>query len=172
MKKIYRDTSAFFKIFVEEQASETVERLIGLARDKKISIVLSDWVINESLALVDENLRKNRISPMEVQSILSELIDMIQGRIQYENFIVYPIQYKAIIHTYKAIIGSRFVIQDYRIPASDTLHVFIAGAAECDCLVSADGGLVTQLTTGSLKLIAFNIRVAKDVEKLFHFLMN
>ena len=55
MKKIYLDTSAFFKIFVEEQASEIVERLIGLARDKKISIVLSDWVINESLALVDEN---------------------------------------------------------------------------------------------------------------------
>jgi predicted nucleic acid-binding protein len=165
VKKIYLDTSAFFKIFVEEQASETVERLVGLARDKKISIVLSDWVINESLALVDENLRKNRISPIEAQSILSELIDMIQGRIQYENFIVYPI-------TDKAIIGSRFVIQDYRIPASDALHVFIAGAAECDCLVSADGGLVTQLTTGPLKLIAFNIRVAKDVEKLFHFLSN
>jgi predicted nucleic acid-binding protein len=71
VKKIYLDTSAFFKIFVEEQASETVERLIGLARDKKISIVLSDWVINESLALVDENLRKNRISPTEAQCILS-----------------------------------------------------------------------------------------------------
>jgi predicted nucleic acid-binding protein len=165
VKKIYLDTSAFFKIFVEEQASEIVERLIGLARDKKISIVLSDWVINESLALVDENLRKNRISPTEAQCILSELIDMIEGRIQYENFTVYPI-------TDKAVIGSRFVIQDYHIPASDALHVFIAGAAECDCLVSADGGLVTQLTTGSLKLIAFNVRVAKDVENLFNFLVN
>ena len=154
MKKIYLDTSAFFKIFVEEQASEIVERLIGLARDKKISIVLSDWVINESLALVDENLRKNRISPTEAQCILSELIDMIEGRIQYENFTVYPI-------TDKVVIGSRFVIQDYHIPASDALHVFIAGAAKCDCLVSADGELVTQLTTGSLKLIAFNVQNCK-----------
>ena len=110
-------------------------------------------------------IKKKQISPTEAQCILSELIDMIEGRIQYENFTVYPI-------TDKVVIGSRLVIQDYRIPASDALHVFIAGATECDCLVSADGGLVTQLTTGSLKLIAFNVRVAKDVEKLFNFLVN
>ena len=165
MRKIYLDTSAFFKIFVEEEASETVERLIGLARDKKISIVISDWVINESLALVDENLRKNRISPTEAQCILSELIDMIQGRIQYENFTVYPI-------TDNVVIGSRFVIQDYHIPASDALHIFIAGGAKCDCLISADEKLVKQLTTGSPKLIAFNVRISDDVEKMFQSILN
>jgi hypothetical protein len=36
VKKLYLDTSAFFKVFVEEEFSEVVGRIIDLAREKKI----------------------------------------------------------------------------------------------------------------------------------------
>ena len=73
------DTSAFFKVFVEEEASKVVERLIKLVREKLIQIVLSDWVINESIALINENNRKGNINSTETQHILSELVNMVKA---------------------------------------------------------------------------------------------
>jgi predicted nucleic acid-binding protein len=161
VKKIYVDTSAFFKVFVEEEASKVVERLIRLAREKLIKIVLSDWVINESIALINENNRKGKINSTETQHILSELINMIRGEIQHENFTFYSIN-EAIV------IGSRFDIQDYNISASDALHVSIAAASDCNYFLSADKQLIEQLTTGSHKLIAYNIIINEDVRRMFN----
>jgi predicted nucleic acid-binding protein len=162
VKKVYIDTSAFFKTF-EEEPSDVVEPLILLAREKKIEIIISDWLINETIALVDENKRKGNISEAQVQGILSEIVSMMGNEIQYENFILYPI-------TNKIIIASRLAIQEYRINAADALHVFISAAVGCDCFVSADEKLINQLTTGSSKLIAFNIRTKEDVKNLFKLL--
>lgn len=166
MKKIYLDTSAFFKIFVEEEATEVVERLILLAKEKKIQIVLSDWTINESIALVDENKRKGKITQAETQTILSEIVSMIKQEVEYENFVFVPI-------TGNAIIESRIIIQDYHIAASDALHVFISGASQCDYFISADAKLVNQLTLEKDKrFIAYNIRIDKDAAKLFSNIEN
>lgn len=161
MKKIYLDTSAFFKFFVEEEASEVVERLIRLARENLIQIVLSDWVINESIALIKENNRKGKINSTETWHILSELVNMIKAEIQHENFTFYSI-------TEKIVIGSRFDIQEYNISASDALHVFIAAAADCNYFVSANKQLIEQLTRDSHKLIAYNIIINEDVNRMFN----
>ncbi len=165
MKKVYFDTSAFVKIFVEkeEESSIEVERLVTLVRDKKIMMVISDWVINESIAVIDANNQKGIISTVETQQILSEMTDMLEGKVRYENVDVYPV-------TEKVIIASRIVIQDYHIAASDALHVFISGAASCDYFVSGDKNLVRQLTTRKYRLDAFNIRVKVDREKLSEIL--
>lgn len=163
MNKLYIDTSAFFKTFVEEEASDVVEPLILLAKEKKIEITLSDWLVNESVALIDENRRKEKITDIEVQNILSELVSMMGNEVEYENFTVYPI-------TDKILIASRFAIEEYHINASDALHVFISAVAECDCFISADEKLIHQLTSGSSKLIAFNIRIKEDVKNLFNLL--
>ena len=40
---ISKDTSAFFKVFEEDKASEVLKRIIRLIREKKIQIVLLDW---------------------------------------------------------------------------------------------------------------------------------
>ena len=161
MKKIYVDTSAFFKVFVEEEGSKVVERLIRLAREKLIQIVLSDWVINESIALINENNRKGKINSTETKHILSELINMIRIEIQHENFTFYSTNEMIVI-------GSRFDIQDYNISASNALHVFIASASDCNYFLSADKQLIEQLTTGSHKLITYNIIINEDVKRMFN----
>ena len=163
MKKVYIDTSAFFKTFVEEELSDVVEPLILLAREKKIEIIVSDWLINETIALVDEKRRKGKITEAQVQGILSEIISMMGNEVQYENFILYPI-------TNKILIASRLAIQEYRINASDAIHVFISAAAGCDYFISADKKLITQLVTGVSKITAYNIRIEKDVKNLFNLL--
>lgn len=162
MKKIYLDTSAFFKVFVEEEreTSDTLEKIFDLVREKKISIVLSDWVINESVVLVDKNKQNGRITHAQAQQILSELVSMIKAEIQHETITFYSI-------SEKIVVNSRLVIQDYHIGASDALHVFISAAAECDCFISADKKLVRNLTTGRHKLIAYDIGKNEDVNKMF-----
>src|SRR6185295_14316300 len=82
VKRVYFDTSAFVKIFIEEEASEKVERLVTLVRDKKIIMVISDWVINESIAVIDANNNKGIINAVETQQILSEMTDMIEGKVR------------------------------------------------------------------------------------------
>lgn len=161
MKKLYFDKSAFVKIFVEkeQESSIEVERLVTLVRDKKIIMVLSDWVINESIAIIDANNKKGIIDAVETQQILSEMTDMIEGKIRYENVELYPVPERVLIM-------SRVVIQDYHIGASDALHVFISAAANCDYFISGDRKLIRQLTTGKQKLSAFNIRIKADREKL------
>ena len=58
MKRVYLDTSAFIKLFVEEQDGETVQGIAFLANQNKITIVLSDWVLNESVGVVAKKFRK------------------------------------------------------------------------------------------------------------------
>ena len=65
MKKLYLDTTAFFTIF-EEQIGEAVERIFSISRDRKVQIIISDWVINESIAKLDENKKNGIITQAEV----------------------------------------------------------------------------------------------------------
>jgi predicted nucleic acid-binding protein len=167
VKKAYLDTSAFFKVFVEEEreTSDTLERIFELVKEKKISIVLSDWVINESFALADKNNRNGRITHAEAQQILSELISMIKAETQYETITFYSI-------TEKIVVASRLVIQEYHIGASDALHVFISAAAECDFFISADKKLVRNLSRGTHKLAAYDIKRKEDIERMFREIMH
>ena len=103
-----------------------MKRIFSISRDGKVQIIISDWVINESIAKLDENKKNGIITQAEVQQILSELLDMMEGKSQkYQNIIIYPI-------TNRVIVDSKLVIQDYHINASQALHVYISAAAQCD----------------------------------------
>ena len=164
MKTVYIDTSAFFKVFVEEEASEVTERIVTLAKEEKINIVLSNWVINESIALVDENRRKGRIDKIKTQEILSEIVDMIEGQIQYSHFTFFAVNEEIVDY-------SRMTIMDFHIPASDALHVYIALKTKCDYIISADKEMVANVIKNSSDIQAFNIRLKDDVAKLFTLLV-
>ena len=160
MKKLYLDTTGFFTIF-EEQIGEAVERIFSISKDGKVQIIISDWVINESIAKLDENQKNGIITQAEVQQILSELIDMMQGKShKYQNIVIYPI-------TNTTIVASRLVIQDYHINASQALHVYTSAAAQCDFFISAEPDLINLLTSGKIKLTAYNINSSEDLSRLF-----
>lgn len=165
MKTVYFDTSALFKIFVEEEASGVAETIVGLAKDQKIKIVLSDWVINESIALVDKYRRKGKLDKIKIQQILSEIVDMLEGKIQYSHFTFYAV-------SEQIVIDSREIITDFHLSASDAIHVYIAQRVNCDCIVSADKDLISQVRnhTNANSLKGFNIRIENEVKELFNLL--
>jgi predicted nucleic acid-binding protein len=88
VKDVYIDTSAYFKLFIEE-AHDVVERIILLKRkeDTDHFIQLGN---NEVFALVDENRRKGRIDKIQTQNILLEIImDMIEAHVEYGNYVLF-----------------------------------------------------------------------------------
>jgi predicted nucleic acid-binding protein len=61
MSRIYFDTSAYVKVYKRERGSSRAKTLIDLtSQNKKLKIIMSYWVINESIAVVDHARRKYR----------------------------------------------------------------------------------------------------------------
>lgn len=166
MKSVYLETTAFFKVFVEDTGNQYAERLILLAKEGKVRLVLSDWVINETIAKIEENLRSRTITIQETQAILSEITEMIRGRVQYSHFTFYAIDERVIIE-------SRVTIQDLDLNAAEALHVYVAHQSGCDAFISARPDLVDRLFDakirgeGNLVLDAFNVEDKKDMERFF-----
>jgi predicted nucleic acid-binding protein len=164
VKTIFIDTSAFVKIFIEgEEASDVTEKIVELAKEKKIKIALSNWVVNESIALVDENERKGKINNIQALQIINEIMDMIEGRLLYSNFTFYAVKEEIVDY-------SRITIREFHLSASDALHVYIAQGVNCDCIISADKDLIYQVRRHSKTLKGFNIRINQEVKELFNLL--
>lgn len=54
--QVYLDTSAFFKLFLPEEGYDQVERILTSARDGKLQVVISEWVVNEATAAVEKKV--------------------------------------------------------------------------------------------------------------------
>ena len=159
MKRVYLDTSAFIKLFVEEQDGETVQGIASLANQNKITIVLSDWVLNESVGVVAKKFRKGLVDRKEASEILTNIADMLEGVIERWNIESYSI-------TEDVIIGSRIIIQDVYPHASDALHLFVAIVTKCDYFVTADRKLALAIRDSVPRLMPINIQEPDDI-KLF-----
>lgn len=165
MKSIYLETAAFFKIFVEEEGTANSDRLIELAKAGKIRIIISDWVINESIEFLQKNRKANKITPTETQTILAEIVAMIEGRVEYSHFTFFAI-------TEEVIINSRFILQEIDVSASDALHVYIAHNSGCQYFVAGRDPIAECVFDasvrhdGGLNFQVFDVRNVTDMNKL------
>lgn len=161
MKKVYVDTSAFIKLFIEEEGGEAVQKLALLANENKIRMVISEWVVNESVAVVAKKFKKGLIDRKEASEILSNIADILEGIIQKLNVESHPI-------SQDAIIGSRIIIQDVHPNASDALHIFIAAISKCNYFVTADMELIRSIRSSLLPITPINILRAEDLAYFFN----
>ena len=141
---IYLDTNVFLKFFLEEgeKKVEIAQKLDLLAKENKIRLAISDWVINEIMAAIERKIKENRINKDEAFHILNKIIYLIE-----EDFVIlYPIE-----RTH--IQSSRGIIQELRmINASDALHVITIFFSDCNYFISADNELISILKINSHKL--------------------
>jgi uncharacterized protein len=169
LKSVYIETSALIKIFVEDSSSQHSERLILLAKEGSVRLILSDWVINETIALIENNIKKKVIKPREAHQILSEIMSMIEGKVQYLHFTFFGINESVVVE-------SRITIQDLGISASDALHVYIAKNVGCHAFISSRAELVNRLfdakllREGNIEFESFNVESSNDMKRLFEFL--
>ena len=166
IKKIYLDTNVFLKLFLDESKSDIIQQLEELANDDKVVLVISDWVLNECIAVIERKIIEKKITNKEAFHILNTIIILLEEKLRDNHLELYPIERKHII-------GSRVIVQDLNlINASDALHAFIAFVSESNAFLSADISLVNTLKkkTKILTFTTINFNNQKEIKKLINLL--
>ena len=78
MKEVYIDTNVILRLYENKSGKEDAEKIVLLARQGKIRLAISEWVINECVAAVQNKRNKNIISKE------AGIADLIEGN--DENF--------------------------------------------------------------------------------------
>jgi predicted nucleic acid-binding protein len=157
---VYLDTNVFLKFFLEqgEKNIEIAQKLDSFAKENKIRLAISDWVINEIMAVIERKIKENKIKDDDAFHILNKIIYLIE-----ESFIVrYPVERTRIL-------SSRGLIQELRMTnASDALHVITVFLSDCNYFISADKDLIITLKINSLKFdfIPISFFENEDIDKL------
>ena len=161
MKISYLDTSAFVKLFHEDEKNwDLIERVSELAKIGKLQIAVSDWVINEAIWTVEKKVQKGRIEPREAFKVINLIADLVTEGVKdgWMLWLGFPSE---------AVANSRIIIEEMRCSASDALHVYLAYTSSCDYFLSADEQLVNQIKYGDLRLEAFYLHNPTDMQRFF-----
>lgn len=161
MKTVYLDTSAFLKPFLtSEPGVESIEKILDLARNNKVGIVISEWVVNESIATVERKVKDKRIKGKDAFNLVTGIADLLEDVLQNTSV-------KSYATSNKVVLGSRVSIQRYHINAADALHVVVAEAADCDYSVTADKAMVAALKKSKSRVKPVYINTIKPRSKFF-----
>jgi uncharacterized protein len=122
--KIYLDTSAYLKAYLDEPGSNNVNSILDLnSQGTKSKIYMSYWVIIEALGAIYRQYRYK--SETLAPTILKLVVDA------KPNIIVVYINQNSIEET----IG---YISKYHLRAGDALHLCIANKFHCNYFITAD----------------------------------
>lgn len=126
-------------MFLDESKSDIAQKLEDLANNDKVLLVISDWLINECMAVIERKIIEKRMTNNEAFHILNAITNLQEEKLKQDQMELYSIEGKHII-------ASRVIIQDINlINASDALHIFIALLSECNAILSADVFLTNAL---------------------------
>ena len=132
--KLYLDSSAFAKRFVEESGSRDVERLCSQATELGLSVLC----VPEVISALNRRLREKALTPQDYlhakQRLSQEVRDVIIINLTLD-----------VIET---CIG---VLETNSLRTMDALHVACAMAWEADLFVSSDHRQVTAAKAAGLK---------------------
>jgi predicted nucleic acid-binding protein len=136
-----------------------------LAKQDKVRLAISEWVINECVGGVQRKRNENKLTKQEAAEILTGIADLVEGKIEEVNLTLYPV-------TERVIRDSVTTIQEVRCnTAGDAIHVHVADRANCNYFVTADKGLASRIKNSGLrhKLVAVDIDELSDMLNFFSY---
>src|ERR687887_481674 len=86
MKRVFFDSSAYTKNFTNEEGSSKAKEIISLAETTdKIKLFISSWVINETIAAIDQKCyQRSEITESEcyttIATILKHVMECTSGK--------------------------------------------------------------------------------------------
>jgi predicted nucleic acid-binding protein len=161
VKSIYLDTSAFVKRFSRERGSEVADTLFALCNAGEVKIVISSWVINESIAAIDRKFRRREISIAERDKCISTLIEQADLLAKDGSLAIIPVEQANVNGSLEFVINGH-------LSADDALHLFSAVISSCKMFVAADKLLVKAATGSNLQ--GFNIEKNSEQQSLLRVL--
>jgi predicted nucleic acid-binding protein len=160
--RIYFDTSVYVKHFKDEVGSDSVERIIQIAKkNKQLKIFMSFWTINESVTAIDTNYyQKNLVSSEKRDKIIATILDASIKYLQtYPNIVFVPI-------TSNIVRDSISLIRSLHISADDALHVYTAMKSRCKYFIFQDHHL-NRVSNNIQSMIMLDITNSSRVKILF-----
>ena len=159
-KQVYLDTSAFFKLFLPEEGYDEVERILTLAKDGKLQIIISEWVVNEAAAAVEKKVSLGKINGKDAHDINFAMANFLEDNYLTRAVISYAI-------SEKVVLASRNIIEQMHVNASDALHVLIALSSECHYFASADNELNDKIRKSGVNMLILDIHEKGLMSKFF-----
>lgn len=158
MKKVYLDSSAFFKIFFGEVGAEDMEQVVNLAKQKRIQLAISEWVVNEAIWAAVKKHMDDKISKQDVSRLIYRISEVLENGLEEGYLISYAINERVVIM-------SRVIIEELHLYPSDALHVLVAATSKCENILTADIEMIHRIRYGKLSLIPVNILDKTNVQQ-------
>lgn len=159
MKDVYLDTYILLRLYEAKPEREDAEKIVLLAKQDKLRVAVSDWVINECVGAVQRKRNENKLSREEASKILDWLATLIEGKIEEVNLSLYPVTQNVVRDS---VVTSQDVMSH---SAGDAIHVYTADKTGCHYFVAADKGIASKIkNSGSrYKLVAVDIGELNDM---------
>jgi len=133
--KLFLDSSAFSKRFVEEAGSETVERLCSLAEDLGLSVIC----VPEIISALSLRLRERLLTRTEYAQAKNRLSSDVRDAV-------------IINLTPEVVQLSIRVLETNALRAMDAIHIACALAWEADLFASADNRQIVAAKAAGLRV--------------------
>ena len=149
--RIYLDTSAFVKNYHTEKGSDEIESIFEEAKNGKYTLVMSIWVISETINALDKHRMRKELTQKELNKIVGTILSDISDLM--DNNIVEIID----IETELLKVSWEFIINEH-LSCSDSMHLVTALQKNCDLFLAADQYLVK---IAKKKINAFDVETEK-----------
>lgn len=136
-----------------------MEHMVNLAKQKRIQLAISEWVVNEAIWAAVKKHMDNRITKQEVSLLIYRISEVIEEGLEEGYLVSYAVNEKIVV-------TSRVIIEELHLYPSDALHVLIAFTSGCDYFLTGDVEMISRIKYGKLQLIPINILDRTDVQKI------
>lgn len=137
--RIYLDTSVFLKRFNEENGSDIIRKIFAKCQESKITLVISQWTLGESISTLDRACRRRILSFDEMNSLVIEMLLLIQELQRRGHLVLIEIDSELITQSWAFI---RF----NHLSADDSLHAICAMIGKSDVFLMEDDYFSKMLT--------------------------
>ncbi|RLI70082.1 VapC toxin family PIN domain ribonuclease [Archaeoglobales archaeon] len=125
--KVYLDTSALVKRYVEEENSEKIDFLFDKAYKEEITLVTSQWNVAEAAVVFDKYQRRGILDAMETLKLLQNEMEMI---VRMGLFKIVPVS--------GIIAESIPLMLKHHIYVADAIQILTCRQEKCDLFVTFD----------------------------------
>jgi len=156
--KLYLDSSAIVKRYVEEPGSATIDAVFDGAEVGKVRIAFSLWNVGEVLGTLAERRRRGWLEEGEFSEALRRFIDEVLKLLRLRVLDVIPVLTPMLVETWALIL-------DQHIYEADAIQISTYTYSKSDTLLSADKVLIEATKESGLKAIHVE-EGADEVKKL------
>ncbi len=142
--KVYLDTSALVKRYLEEQGSDIVDSLFERAYKEEIALVASQWNIGESVVVFDKYRQRGIISDaLEIFKILQKELYVLS---RLGSFKIVPVSADIIVESLPIIFRHHIYI-------ADAVQIVTCRKEKCDFFLTFDKKLESIAKLENIKIL-------------------